>query len=642
MLDLLLLATMMLACGGIGLPIANLLPSRFRWRLLIAPTLGLCALAVAAPVLYQIGVPILGFFIGVCAVAAAILAASLRRAIRAAEVLDRRLALLVLGTWIATTLLLLAPRWAGGDQFAVFQGNHWDTYGYLESAVVYARKPYSTLVNATDKDYLANPLYPVARGNLEARPSVHLLYATFSRIAPGHAYRLYYPFLVCFFAQFGLVAMFFLRNALPNAPPIAWLVPAVAFPLGFWGQYVFDINAWSQISAIPTLFLFFALVIHAAVVPDRDGSRVRVPIVIGVAVAGSLYLYPEAFTVYAAAVVPIGVAIPLLAMIRARRFSLRPFVPLTGLLGVATGVLYPPTFHFIVAQIAGSGVKVPWWQFFQVFFLGRDGVAGDGADRVVDFVAGIFGLYFVTPSADASDATSCAQRIAIVVIVIAVLASLGLLFSGRAKLRGELPAESRSVIRSWGLVSLLLLVPAALLALQENYWPAGKAVSYAAPVFVTLLCVPIAYGFAHRVLRPLRWIAVVFVAIQIGAGVVRIPAATSQDGIHYDAPYPAIGNPGLKKDFGWDLSELETLIPGDARVYIGIWDPWVDAQLQVFLFSRKNRYVKVVPVNTSVGASGREVGTMPASWTPDIQIGVEQDAYVVHLPDGRLVRVPFR
>ena len=626
----------------IGLPIANLLPARFRWRWLIAPTLGLCVLAVAVPVLYRLGVPILGFFIGVCVLASVILAASLRRAIRAAKALDRRLALLVLGTWIATTLLLLAPRWAGGDQFAVFQGNHWDTYGYLESAVVYARKPYSTLVSATDKDYLANPLYPVARGNLEARPSVHLLYATFSRIAPGQAYRLYYPFLVVFFAQFVLVAMFFLRNALPSAPAIAWLVPAVAFPLGFWGQYVFDINAWSQISAIPVLFLFLALVIHAAIVPDTEGSKVRLPIVIGVVVAGGLYLYPEGFAVYAAAVVPIGVAIPLLAMIRARRFSLRPFVPLTGLLGVATGVLYPPTFHFIAAQIAGSGVKVPWWQFFQVFFLGRDGVAGSGPDRVIDFVAGIFGLYFVTPSADTSDVTSCLQRIAIAVIVIALLLSLGFLVSGRAKLRRELSPESRPMIRAWGTGAVLLLVPAALLALQENYWPAGKAVSYAAPVFVTLLCVPIAYGFAHRALRPLRWVVCIFVAIQIGAGFVRVTAATSQDGIHYAAPYPAIGNPGLKKDFGWDLSELESLVPRDARVYIGIWDPWVDSQLQVFLFSRKNRYVKVVPVNTNVGASGREVGTMPSLWAPDIEIGVEKDAYVVHLQSGRIVRIPFR
>jgi hypothetical protein len=53
---------MVFACGGIGLPIAELLPPRFVWRPLLAPTLGYAVLAVAVTVSYRWGVPIRLFF----------------------------------------------------------------------------------------------------------------------------------------------------------------------------------------------------------------------------------------------------------------------------------------------------------------------------------------------------------------------------------------------------------------------------------------------------------------------------------------------------------------------------------------------------------------------------------------------------
>src|SRR5687768_13485105 len=138
MLDLLLIATMFVVCGGIGAPIAELVPTRFQWRMLLAPTLGYAVLSVAAPIAYRWGLSIPAFMI-----ASAVLGIGLGvwrlRARR--DSFDRRFAVLAIGTVVGATLVLLAPRFVGGDQFAVFQGNQWDTFGYLQSAIVFANEP---------------------------------------------------------------------------------------------------------------------------------------------------------------------------------------------------------------------------------------------------------------------------------------------------------------------------------------------------------------------------------------------------------------------------------------------------------------------------------------------------------------------
>ena len=63
-----------------------------------------------------------------------------------------------------------------------------------------------------------------------------------------------------------------LRSLVPEASPLTWSGGALVFALGFWGQYVFDINAWSHIASNPTVLLMTGLLIHIAVIPEAAGA----------------------------------------------------------------------------------------------------------------------------------------------------------------------------------------------------------------------------------------------------------------------------------------------------------------------------------------------------------------------------------
>ncbi len=600
--------------GGLGVPLARALPRRLAWRLALAPTFGSAVLAVVVPIAYRFGASMRALLVASAACGAVLIARHLRRHGLPRDRLGRWLA----GAWLIAALVLLAPRWSGGDQFAVFQGNQWDTYGYLDSAMAYATRPYRAIDTANELAQLRNPFFAIAKGQLDERPSVHELYALFSRVAPGRAYRLYYAFLVWFMAQLALVMLFVARNVLPRAPPLAWLAIAVAFPLGFWGQYVVDIDAWSQLASAPVLVAMFGLVLVAPAMKSRADAW-RLAGGLAAAAAGAVYLYPEGFLIYSAALVPVGVVSIAWPMWRAHRFELGRMIPLAGFSGVALSALYPPVLHFLIRQVTWSaGHPVPWWQFFQRFFVGRDNVWGDGFARTADFVASTFGCYFVTP-ADPGGALAFAARI----VVLAGLA--GLVIALVRFLRVREPEQAPAI--AWTATAALVMAPAAYLALKANYWAAGKVLSYAAPILVTALCLPLA--------RRDRWrgFAAAYVALQVTAGLVRVHAATWDGGASFAAPYPSVQIRDLKHDIGWDFRPLEPLLDAHTKVTLHPSEPWSENALMVFLTARGVPYVKQSPVTSTPG--GAALGAMPMPWTPTAELSLVGDVATVHYTDGR-------
>jgi hypothetical protein len=612
--DLLLWATMLIACGGLGLPLARALPARLAWRALLAPTFGSAVLAIVVPIAYRFGASMRVLLVASVAVSLGIIASH----VRLHGVPRGRNAKIVVGVWLVAALLLLAPRWIGGDQFAVFQGNYWDTYGYLDSAMAYATRSYHSIHDAGQLQLLRNPFFAIAQSQLGERPSVHELYAMFSRVEPGHAYRLYYAFLVFFMGQVVLVGMFVARNALPRANVSAWIAIAVVFPLGFWGQYVVDINAWSQIAATPLLFALFGLALHIPAMPSpREAWRLAAGLAL--AVAGAVYVYPEGFLIYVVALAPVATVSLVIAMVRARRFDASRLIPLCGVMGIAAAGLYPPVLHFLIRQVTWTaGTNVPWWQFFQRFFVGRDDVWGAGFGRVADFVASLLGGYFATPTS----ADDWLQR------VIVLVAVAGVILGVAQQLRARDPA-----IVTWVATGLLLLVPAVYLAHRGNYWAAGKVVSYAAPVFVTALCLPLAGSSRWR------WFAGAYVVLQLCTAFARVPAAA--DGVGFAPPYPAVQGVGNKVSIGWNLQRLEPLLDEHSKVTIHPSDPWTENNVMVFLTSRAIPWVKQSPVTATPG--GAPIGTMPMPWLPTVELTYAGDAIVLTYADGRPeVRVSTR
>lgn len=597
---------MLVICGGVGAPVAMTLPRRLAWRLALAPTFGVAIVAVIVPIAYRFGASMSTLLGCLAVIAVALIVVHVHRVGLPRDLNGRRVAI----AWCVAAMILLLPRFVGGDQFAVFQGNQWDTYGYLGSAITYATKPYHAIANAQLPQLLRNPYYSIARGQLVERPSVHELYALFSRVIPGEAYRLYYTYLVWFMAQTVLVIAFVVRNVFPMARPWAWLAIAVAFPLGFWGQYILDINAWSQVASAPLLFAMFGFVLVGGTCPDRRDARL-LACSLAVMTAGAVYLYPEGSFIY------LAVLIPASCIVTVVQRNWNHAIAASGFAGVVTSALYPPVLHFLIRQVTwSSGNNVSWWHFFQRFFVGRDNVWGDGFARVVDFVASTFGYYFATPKGDGT------------------LWRLGLLIAIAGSIIATLRLIRELHARLWISIAVLAMGPAAYLALKGNYWAAGKVLSYAAPLFVTALALPLVRKDGWR------WFAALFVTLQVGAALVRIPAARWHSHSGFAAPYPAIQNLALKHDIGFDFTRLEPYLDSSSKVLLRHVEPWSENALEVFLTARRIPFVMEGPVLSPPG--GAAIGTMPVPWTPQVELLLVGDQLTLTYADGRKITLKTR
>ena len=72
----------------------------------------------------------------------------------------------------------------------------------------------------------------------------------------------------------------------------AGLLIGLIFCGGFWGQMIFDMNAWSHLAALPLLVLFVSLCLKQLSNPEENTLTPFA--LISISVAGGLYLYPEA------------------------------------------------------------------------------------------------------------------------------------------------------------------------------------------------------------------------------------------------------------------------------------------------------------------------------------------------------------
>jgi len=463
MIDIYFLIELSLLFFVIGFPISRLLPSSiFKLRGFTAPTLGYGITALVTTLLYKWGVsiPVLfRIFAGTCAALMLFLLIDLYKKnkknikIVGFYTAKKNITICFL-IWLIGTGILLAPKLTGGNQFAVFQGNHWDTFGYLNSAVVYSKEPYRNIINSSTDDWIRNPLIAHAKENLQTRPSVHILYSLVGQMMPHHYHALYYTFLIFFFSQFILVTIFLLMNSFKAVNPVLCGIVALAFPLGFWGQYILDINAWSQISSLPILLLLVALQIliltkYYDKIEFLDALKLLV--LFTLLFASSLYLYPESLIFHLPA---IAIIICISFMIRSRRNCSKSavFIIILALLSAGlTGLFfYSETVGHIVSQL--KTVNFPafdWWKYFLAFLQGQDLRALlQGLDphafsqgiqnfrdtplieilqrtslfeNIIDTLAGVSGLYFLTPCGNQSILVNALIRSANLLFIISIL-----------------------------------------------------------------------------------------------------------------------------------------------------------------------------------------------------------------------------
>ena len=487
---------------------------------------------------------------------------------------------------VLTAGLMLAPMLTGGTKFALFQGNYIDAFRYLESAMTYTKWPYDQVHAATPNQLLDAGLFPVAAQNLDLRPTVAILYAVVSNFAPTQFLGLNYVMLVYF--QFLSVGVLWLlaRELVPERP-VSTLILCVLIAGGFWGQYILDINAWSQEAALP-LLLTVMLMLLRSFSHERftTGLTVWAAIVFALLAMGAFYFYPEATVFY----LP-GIAVALaLGFCKTRRtVKIGPLIPAAAVTILLLFAVKESNLDPFRRQAGAALSDFDWWKYFDICFLGRDGISSMPGADVIDAGTTVLGGYMLTPTAHVPAVLAILWRGALAGILVLVITN----FFCRFK---HLASPGREVL--CGAVAVFI-VQTVILLLFHKYWTAGKALSFCAYLVLLVVFCPLLTSRTRGWLwREWSGVACSLLLVTQGCMLVYRPIAAKKHAFgHYREPYPSALDRNMKKRFNFSDWSVLAEIGVQDEVRIEVEDPWLQYFAQMLLLSHNRRFCVSTPVD---------------------------------------------
>jgi hypothetical protein len=605
-----------------GLPIVLASSPRLSYRnVLPAPVIGASLLSILVTVFYVWSVASYAAALASTALTAilSIILIARRSKLRAGTALTpKRIQRIRVISCLMVAALLVLPHLLGGQQFALFQANRFDSLNYLSAAAGFSVRSYSEL---RAFDIHAEPVATLAMAAemLSQRPAVALLYASFSRLFSTDVLVNAYDY--CLAAELNLyfALLYLLLNLFPAREKYAHVVSA-AFIVGFFGQYLIDINAWSALFAISMLVVLvtdYCISIQPAGTPAPQPAPhlfllLRMPVL----AAGMIYMYPEITPIAAMACGGALLAGLIARRDEARRIRLGLFrqnIVLGSVTLAVVGFSWSPTIGFFLrqARIATSDL-VDWQLFFQAYLL-------DGSEKLIaaadlphpayvpivisaNFLAGLFGLYFIQPGArlDGFHVIWSAGLIIAVAVV-----GFGIVTAARRELKRGVGRPAPALFAAFlGGALLTTAAPIALL-LKGQYWAAGKGLAIISPFVFVLMVLPLFCGKRKPLVAALVWM---IVGGHLMFGVFRpIAVAAHSDRHNYAYPYPS----APKDDVNWNIDRYRAQIEHCRLARIDVDNPFLDRVAEIYLIEHNINFFSLNPRNAYYGL-GADLGLKQA------------------------------
>ena len=577
--DLIFVSTLLVGASVIGLPFAAALPRTIANRLLLAPALGLAAYAIAVTALYVWGVPTaIG---GIIALLAGTIGAA-ATARRWAGDLRPGSAALTIG---AITILLgatLVPAWIGGPAFTSFQGNPYDMLNYEGMAYSYGAHTFaeiSGMILGDDLSKLGSFIVD-AHIELSVRPAVAIVLSSLYRLFYSNTLSAAYPYMAALSALAWYPIAFMILECFEASLLLAGVV-AACLVIGFFGQLVMDINAWGELAGIPVAVATFALFVR--ITSDRSPSLSWAASLFpaaptAVLVAGLLYLYPEITPVYAMAI--IGAAIVSLIMVRSLLSVGRLAVMALGAAGGLALCLpfLTGTVGSLLKQTSQTASPIGWALFYSGYIFVVPFARAISTLTVGELLAdvayvgdGLAGAYFLMPAAPLTLAGLVRSALDVAGVAAVIACAVAAAWAARRRL-----SALQAIVGSAFAVAV-----AAILYVTGRPWEAGKALTMAYPVWLTLLTLPVV---VFRRPAALALPACALLALQVAFSADRVAVSARRDGVGRAAPYPTMAS--VKRSYLIDPVAWEGHLAGCRSVATDISDNVLDRMTQLFLAQR--------------------------------------------------------
>jgi len=447
-----------------------------------------------------------------------------------------------------TSILLLAPILVGGLSYTVLKGNGTDTFNYIIMGGYLTHEPLSWVHHASAEALInKHPAYGMAFTLFDnTRWSTAMLLGWTALLAHVPLYRFEFGFTVLFFIMaygctFCLVR-FFRLSALYQ------VLLSIAICVGFWGQFVLDIRAMSQINILP-LFLFLAWLIMAK--STNQVSKNVSNLILGLAVGSVALLYVEILPLFL-----LGCLFFFLSQLIMRKESLSNLIQQYWLALVVCIIALIPASHylyaFLVRQIVYATHSKNDWDIAYFNWLYQNPLSG------------FLGLTSLKPL------LSKLSHLLLIPLAGALATLVVLAYTRGTSLLIRL---SLSFILA-GLCEWLYLY------CHDQLWAAGKAVSYVFPFIFLFIAGIFTIQNQNRVFKLMRYSVLTWIVIQCGFGFYRIHnAAEGKDYRNY------ISNHGYYLQHTWEIDTIAQALKDRhvESVALHVSDPWLTEYLALAL-----------------------------------------------------------
>jgi len=579
--DFLLISISLVIFSVIGYFPCLLLPEQdFKERLLIAPVVGFGITGVCLTILYRFGLqPVYSLIIIFSLSVSGLIYYFLKQKIKL--YLNVKKTLIYLFIISFTILLSISPKLIGDKSISIIQGVPSDFINYVVEAYVYQNYSYKNISNIyTDIDNLNNinmysQYFYFGKISLGQRPTVSITLASLSKFFFKSNSLAAYSYMVLMQINMLFVSVFTLINIFNTRRKIA-LIISFALTVGFYQQFAFDIDAWSELSSLPLNLLTITLIVIFLHSFDRDKLSnyysfkqvmIRYSLFNAFIFTSLLYYYPEIlFINFCSISFVFLINSYLINKVKIISFKLLSIF-ITFLITLILGSLfYQGSLGYFIQLLNSFFSDIHYHEYKDIgffgFILGRD--SGQNSHIFNDFIThlysiflmpinvimSIFGLNFLIPKLSFGIIPNIIIRITYYIFSITllywVLKSISLTLKNRIRSK-----ESLFYIASIG----ALFIPIILLY-KNNYWVAGKAITYIFSLIFFILLSPLLTKFKYiKFKKKSEIILYIYIILYMSFGFIRPIAATHKFGILYSSPYP--GDPTAHANFTWDIEDID-------------------------------------------------------------------------------------
>jgi hypothetical protein len=329
---------------------------------------------------------------------------------------------------------------------------------------------------------------------------------------------------------------------------------ALAVCVGFWGQLILDIRAFSQINSIPVLLLAGLSVSN--IEEEPLSKKPAGWFFFGLTAAALLVLYCEAVPFFC-----LGLALFSLSRLFQGKTSMGRCLAYAGTFLLSTILMWPVAPYlngFFLGQLhlASSSVN-DWHKAYFSWLYGNP-------------IVGLWGFSTLAGDPRLGWLLKRAMQVVFVPMGMLMTVQAGRWLAGSLSRRDGRVSSDLAAAFTWASLAQFLL-----LAFRRQWWAAAKGLSFGyAYLMIGVSAFSLTKGnMGSRLDRCSRLAAGLWLAVQVGLGLQRVVYASA--GIDYGK---YVLNHGVYRHHRWDLSALSPIFAANrgSTVLMCLSDPWLE------------------------------------------------------------------